>query len=117
MNVSYTLGAMILVDECRWYFREYQMCHMVSDTSLEELHEFAATLQIPPRAFHGDHYDVPQHVRDAAVERGAMSVSSRELVKRLNAAGLRFTAAQRRAYKHAGEVAHGSGASVSERGQ
>ena len=93
------------------------MCHMVSDTSLDELHEFAAQLDIPPRAFHGDHYDVPEHIRDIAVERGAMPVTSRELVKRLNAAGLRFTAAQRRAYKHAGETAHGSGVSVSERGQ
>lgn len=93
------------------------MCHMVSDTSLDELHEFAALLEIPQRAFHGDHYDVPEHIRNMAVERGATPVSSRELVKRLNAAGLRFTAAQRRAYKHAGEPTHGSGASVSERGQ
>lgn len=93
------------------------MCHMVSDTSLDELHAFAQQLDIPPRAFHGDHYDVPQHIRDRAVESGAVGVTTRELVKRLNAAGLRFTAAQRRAYKHAGDGAHGSGTLVSERGQ
>lgn len=117
MNVSYTAQPMILVDECRWDFKEYQMCHMVSDTSLNELHAFAELLEIPRRAFHGDHYDVPQHIRDLAVEQGAQSVSSRELVKRLRAAGLRCTAAQRRAYKHNEGTAHGSAASVSDRGQ
>ncbi|MEY4633229.1 MAG: hypothetical protein RLZ18_601 [Actinomycetota bacterium] len=117
MNVSYTAQPMILVDECRWDFKEYQMCHMVSDTSLDELHAFAEMLEIPRRAFHADHYDVPQHIRDKAVENGAQPVSSRELVNRLRAAGLRCTAAQRRAYKHGDGVAQGSAASVSDRGQ
>lgn len=93
------------------------MCHMVSDVSLEELHAFAVELEIPARAFHGDHYDVPQHIRDLAVLRGAQTVTSRELVKRLAAAGLRSTPAQRRAYKHAADERQGSGASVSDRGQ
>jgi hypothetical protein len=93
------------------------MCHMVSDVSLEELHAFAAALEIPTRAFHGDHYDVPQHIRDLAVLRGAQTVTSRELVKRLAAAGLRSTPAQRRAYKHIADERHGSGESVSDRGQ
>lgn len=73
---------------------------MVSDTSLQELHEFAEQLGIPPRGFHGDHYDLPQYMRDKAVEQGAESVPSKELVRRLGTAGLRLTAAQRRAYKH-----------------
>ena len=93
------------------------MCHMVSNASLEELHAFAAELEIPSRAFHGDHYDVPQHIRDKALQCGAQAVTSRELVKRLTASGLRCTPAQRRAYKHTADERHGSGESVSERGQ
>lgn len=76
---------------------------MVSDSSLEELHAFADALGIPPRAFHGDHYDLPQHVREKAMQMGATEVTSKELVRRLGIAGLRLTAMQRRAYKH-GEV-------------
>ena len=73
---------------------------MVSDNSLQELHAFAEQLGIPERAFHGDHYDVPAHVRDAAIRHGAVAVTSRELVQALTRAGLRLSAAQRRAYKH-----------------
>ncbi|MGA0118390.1 MAG: DUF4031 domain-containing protein [Ilumatobacteraceae bacterium] len=90
----------ILVDECRWSFRDHVWCHMISDTSLDELHDFARELGISPRAFHGDHYDVPQHVRDDAIRRGARPVTSREVVRVLVSAGLRLTAVQRRAYTH-----------------
>ena len=107
----------ILVDESRWWFKEHHWCHMVSDTSFDELHAFAESMQIPMRAFHGDHYDVPAHLRDAVLERGAIVVTSRELVTRLVSAGLRMTVAQRRAYKHDADADHGSADSVSERGQ
>lgn len=90
----------ILVDECRWSHRDHVWCHMISDTSLEELHEFAQRLGIPPRGFHGDHYDLPQHVRENAVSLGAQQVTSREIVRALTIAGLRLTATQRRAYTH-----------------
>ena len=90
----------ILVDECRWAHKDHVWCHMVSDESLQELHDFAEQLGIPPRAFHGDHYDLPQYVRDRAMIQGAIEVSSKELVRRLARAGLRLTASQRRAYKH-----------------
>ncbi len=73
---------------------------MISDTSLDELHDFAQQLGIPRRGFHGDHYDLPQHVRDEAVRLGARPVTSREIVRTLSAAGLRLTAVQRRAYTH-----------------
>jgi hypothetical protein len=43
---------------------------------------------------------LPQHVRDVAIQRGARSVTSREIVRALSAAGLRLTAVQRRAYTH-----------------
>ena len=48
-----------------------------------------APLGIPERGFDGDHYDVPVERRDELVAAGAVAVTSRELVARLNAAGLR----------------------------
>lgn len=107
----------ILVDESRWWFKERHWCHMVSDTSFDELHAFAESMQIPLRAFHGDHYDVPSHLRDAALEQGAIVVTSRELVARLVSSGLRMTAAQRRSYKDDVDDDQGSADSVSDLGQ
>lgn len=73
---------------------------MVSDSSLQELHAFADELGVPSKAFHGDHYDVPSHIRERALNSGASAVSSRELVAALTRAGLRLSAAQRRLYTH-----------------
>jgi Protein of unknown function (DUF4031) len=87
----------VLVDEPLWWWRGRRWCHLVSDTSLAELHGFAARLGIPRRAFQGDHYDVPEEHRAGIVAAGAIEVGSRELVRRLRAAGLRLTPAQRRA--------------------
>ena len=70
---------------------------MVSDTSLDELHTFAQGVGIPRRAFQGDHYDVPEEHRPTMLEAGAVEVESRELVRRLRAAGLRLSPAERRA--------------------
>ena len=63
--------------------------HLVSDSSLEELHAFALRLGVPERAFDRDHYDVPADMVARARWLGATEVSSRELVRRLTAAGLR----------------------------
>jgi muramoyltetrapeptide carboxypeptidase len=63
--------------------------HLVSDTSYEELHAFAREHGIPARGFERDHYDVPGEFYDRLVDAGAIPVSSRELVSRLVAAGLR----------------------------
>jgi 2-hydroxychromene-2-carboxylate isomerase len=62
---------------------------MVSDVSHDELHRFAQRLGLPVRAFHGDHYDVPEELRADALALGAEAVDGRELVRRLRAAGLR----------------------------
>jgi predicted metal-dependent HD superfamily phosphohydrolase len=80
---------MILVDSARWRWRGQLWAHLISDRSYEELHGFAARLGIPRRAFQGDHYDLPSDYRDQAILLGATAVSSRELVRRLRAAGLR----------------------------
>lgn len=71
---------------------------MVSDTSLDELHAFARRMGIPERAFDRDHYDVPRERIDELVEAGATLVTTRELIVRLRASGLRVTAAQRRSH-------------------
>lgn len=63
--------------------------HLASDESFEELHRFAEQLGIPARGFDRDHYDIPADRYEAVVEAGAVPVSSREMVTRLTAAGLR----------------------------
>jgi len=79
----------ILVDEAIWPWRGRRWAHLVSDVSYDELHDFAARLDIPRRAFQGDHYDVPADLRLVAIQHGATPVGARELVRRLRAAGLR----------------------------
>ena len=86
----------VLIDEPRWWFRGRRWSHLVSDTSLDELHEFAARAGIPRRGFQGDHYDVPEDYQGGVLALGAQLVESRELVRRLRAAGLRLSPAQRR---------------------
>lgn len=87
----------ILIDEPVWWFRGQRWSHLVSDTSLEELLAFADGAGIPRRGFQGDHYDVPEEYYPAMVAAGAVPTPSRELLRRLKAAGLRLDAAQRRA--------------------
>jgi len=79
----------ILVDPATWPGRGRLWCHLVSDTSFEELHAFATRCGIPDRAFERDHYDVPLERRAEVVAAGAEEVRSRELVERITAAGLR----------------------------
>jgi len=80
---------MILIDPPQVPSRGRLWSHLASDTSYDELHEFAARLGIPERGFDRDHYDVPAEYYDAMVAAGAVPVRSRELVARLLAAGLR----------------------------
>ena len=87
----------ILIDEARWWWRGKKWCHLISDSSYDELHDFAEQVGIPRRGFQGDHYDVPEEYRDELIAAGAEQVESRELVRRLRAAGLRLTPAERRA--------------------
>ncbi len=79
----------ILLDEPIWPHRGRLWSHLVSDTSYDELHDFAARLGIPRHGFQGDHYDVPDELHQLALALGAQSVGGRELVRRLMAAGLK----------------------------
>lgn len=80
---------MILVDPPVWPAHGRTWAHLVSDTSFDELHRFAEALGLPRRSFHRDHYDLPAARYDDAVAAGATPVTSREVVARLVATGLR----------------------------
>lgn len=80
----------VLVDAAIWPWRGQRWAHLVSDADLGELHRFAEHLGVRRFSFQGDHYDVPAEVRDRAIALGATPTPSRELVRRLRAAGLRL---------------------------
>lgn len=85
----------ILIDTAMWPWRDWMWCHMVSDTSVDELKAFAAELGIPERGFQGDHVDLPEHMRPVAIEHGARVVTTREILAALYAAGIRKRPAER----------------------
>jgi hypothetical protein len=86
----------ILIDEPRWRRSDdARFAHLVSDTSLGELHAFVSALTLGrPLRFHRDHYDVPAVCWAQTVDAGARVVSTREIIRRLRAAGLRATSAR-----------------------
>ena len=79
----------VYIDRPDWPGHGRLWSHMISDISYDELHDFAATLGIPRRAFERDHYDVIADRYDAAVGAGAQPATSREIVLLLRASGLR----------------------------
>jgi len=81
----------VLIDEPIWPAHGRLWGHLVSDTSLDELHAFARDAGIPARGFDHDHYDYPDERRDALIAQGAQPVTGKELVARLTAAGLRVS--------------------------
>ncbi len=93
----------ILIDEARWWWRDRKWCHLVSDESYAELHEFADRAGIPRAGFQGDHYDIPEQYRQGLIDAGAVDVESRELLRRLRAAGLRLSPERRRAARVAAD--------------
>ncbi|MCU1515672.1 MAG: hypothetical protein JWQ75_393 [Pseudarthrobacter sp.] len=85
----------IYLDPPLWPAHGTHFSHLVSDTSLEELHSFAAAAGIPDRAFDGDHYDVAERRFGDLVAAGAIPVEARVLVRKLIASGLRIPARRR----------------------
>lgn len=75
--VEYTLG--VIKPEAREHGRVW--CHLVSDTSFEELHEFAQRLGLRREWFQGDHYDLIPSKRAQAVALGAVEMSIQDMVR------------------------------------
>jgi 8-oxo-dGTP pyrophosphatase MutT (NUDIX family) len=80
----------IWIDPPSWPAHGRLWSHLISDTSYEELHAFAARAGIPGRGFDGDHFDVPQELYDALVTAGARPADGRALARLLRDSGLRF---------------------------
>lgn len=86
---------MILIDPPMWPRHGTVWGHLVSDTSLAELHAFAKRAGIPARGFDLDHYDYPEHRQARLLELGATLVDAHELTRRLISSGLRVPARRR----------------------
>ena len=80
----------IWIDQPIWPRHGTVFAHLISDTSLEELHAFAVRVGLHPRSFEGDHYDVPQERYAAVLAAGATSTTGSDVVRRLIASGLRL---------------------------
>lgn len=85
----------VYLDPPLWPAHGTRFSHLISDSSLEELHAFARAAGIPERAFDGDHYDVAEARYGALVAAGAVPVEGRVLVRKLIASGLRIPARRR----------------------
>ncbi|MET9847731.1 DUF4031 domain-containing protein [Streptomyces ossamyceticus] len=79
----------VYIDPPTWPGHGRMWSHLVSDVSFDELHDFARRVGVPERAFERDHYDIPSHRYGDVVAAGAVEVGSKELLRRLTAAGLR----------------------------
>ncbi|KFD43446.1 hypothetical protein IU11_11445 [Cellulosimicrobium sp. MM] len=86
----------VLIDPPAWPAHGTLFSHLVSDASLTELHAFAASIGVSPRAFDLDHYDVAAERYDVAVAAGAVPVGGRELARRLGASASRAGRARSR---------------------
>lgn len=85
----------IFIDQAQWPWRDWLWCHLISDTSVDELKEFAAELGLPDRGFQGDHFDVPEHMREIAIAAGAIEVNTRQILQALYDSGIRKPPNQR----------------------
>lgn len=74
----------VFVDDPRWRLGRMHMCHMYSP-SMEALHGMAAAIGVARHHFQDKpgfpHYDVCKAKRHDALRRGAIAISSREMVR------------------------------------
>lgn len=80
----------IWIDQPIWPRHGTVFAHLISDTSLDELHAFAHRVGLHPRSFEGDHYDVPQERYALVLSAGATSTTGADVVRRLIGSGLRL---------------------------
>ena len=89
----------VWIDNPDWPFRGTWFAHMVSDSSLEELHDVAERAGVHPRGFDRDHYDVPERLLGACRTAGAVPAPTRRLIRALRESGLRLTKARLKAQR------------------
>lgn len=78
---------MIYVDNPIYKLGRMNMCHMVSDTSIDQLHEMADKIGVDRKHFQKKsrpHYDVCKAKRALAISHGAKPVSGREVIRALH---------------------------------
>jgi 8-oxo-dGTP pyrophosphatase MutT (NUDIX family) len=80
----------IWIDPPSWPAHGRLWSHLISDTSYDELHDFAGRAGIPAGGYDGDHFDVPQESYAALVAAGARPTGGRALARLLRDSGLRF---------------------------
>lgn len=85
----------VLCDSPRWPAHGTVFGHLVSDHSLDELHDFAAGIGMDPRSFDHDHYDLARERLERALAAGAQLTPERQMVARVRAAGLRIAPAEK----------------------
>lgn len=73
----------VYVDFVSIEFKGYKWCHMLAD-SLQELHEFAALIEVDKRLFHRDasypHYDITLQMRERALQNGAIAADRKTII-------------------------------------
>jgi hypothetical protein len=70
---------MIYVDDYEGKFGRMIMCHMMSDTSIEELHKFAEKIGMKRDWFQdgsAPHYDLSKSKRVLAISKGAIEIET-----------------------------------------
>ena len=66
-----------LIRQRKWRYPEH--CHMMADSD-KELEEMARLCRLPNQWRHGNHYDLTANKRRLAIARGAIVISTREMV-------------------------------------
>lgn len=80
----------IWIDPPAWPAHGRLWSHLISDTSIAELHDFADLAGIPRRGFEGDHYDIPQERYSDVVALGARPAPPSQIVRLLQDSDLRL---------------------------
>ena len=68
----------VYVDTMRAPFKGMLMCHMIADSE-DELHAMALAIGMQRKSYQRDHYDVPMHMKQLAMQNGAREIGMREL--------------------------------------
>ena len=74
----------VYVDFVQIKFKGYKWCHMLAD-NLQELHDFAALIDVDTRLFHRDasypHYDITVQMRETALAKGAIPADRKKIIE------------------------------------